>query len=467
MDTLSEKRFNLSAVKKNIDPDIRVLQSIEALEEFLFNSHIVDDVKEVTSLSSVYRVYKKQGEELLTIYPFKSDFRVKISGYKWDLVPFLSLPINLEFIMDKTVSWTANQLSKVETTQLIQTFRDSLGKTDSLEQLMKYILLVLKAYRMRSSNLSQSEKFIVDKVMASFWKGELNELKDLYNAFLLLEKNSFNQFIKKWEERLHYSVAVEPQSLASSMDINKEKLNNVLHAIQVYLNQLYNKYIHSEKNLWFDLELLQDKEKFNLKVGEIRITLITMQEYIMDIGNLIYEEEESTGTNARIKGDSSYSEEAPQDNFTSLLIDQSQKGDMIGFLDRPPLSKQGISALSLNGKKVALLVNHLAKGTNLKEEYNHLIRIIFDKSQSKGFTVRDRVFISFMGTYDNEEVRRKFEQRHEVKRLFVNSTLNNIFETIMEELKTHNIIKEETCYIQYKEQEKITFNYNVKIYDVT
>ena len=122
--------------------------------------------------------------------------------------------------------------------------------------------------------------------------------------------------------------------------------------------------------------------------------------------------------------------------------------------------------LTINDEKLNKLVDYLCSANHSKEEMKRLIQIIFDICNNKGFAIRDRVNILFKGKYDDENELKNFASRYDVKRLFVKSTLDNLFDDMMEKLIKSRIINEFVSVVQNKEQKKILFNYNVGIYDI-
>ena len=114
---------------------------------------MIDEAKQIRTRNfSIAICYKKEGIEVLSLYPKKSNFSIGLSGYKWDISPFLQFPIEMEFMIENTLSWTIYNLEKVETSMLIAAIKESIKQSSNdLEQLMKYILMVIKSYIKQSS----------------------------------------------------------------------------------------------------------------------------------------------------------------------------------------------------------------------------------------------------------------------------------------------------------------------------
>ena len=119
----------------------------------------------------------------------------------------------------------------------------------------------------------------------------MSDLTNLYNHFVQLESDGFKQFVRKWGEKLDYSVEVDPLKLKPSMNLDRSNLNKVILMLQPYLEQSCKKYIHSIKNIWFEYDSLQDKENFHSMVEEIRSTIVLIREYISDSSKLLLEED--------------------------------------------------------------------------------------------------------------------------------------------------------------------------------
>lgn len=458
MSVLSGSSYQSSQIKKMINPNHNISYSVEALERLFIECNLFDEIRESFGSPFNHIFYKKDGEEVAVIGLNKSNYYMKLSGYKWNLAPFLTLPIEIEFVMDKTLSWKLMNLGNAETSQIGKALKESLEPSPNLQDLMKYILLIIRAYVSKVSFLNESADQLKELVFEHFWKGELSVISQIYEKSTQLKSEQYNQFINKWEEKLSYSTEIDADQLSSAMDIGSTELNNLIKTVQVYLNQSLNKYIHSIKNLWFEEELLRDEGKFLDTVDEIRSMILFTKEFHKDMDGLFYE----TAQKPNIE---SINDSEPEMGLPTLLYQHPNSIQSIQFLNKSDIY-EGDPTLNINEKSLDKLAGYIANGNKNKKEYMNLLRIIFNKSSTKGFTVRTIVKTFFMSKYDIEMERKDFEQRYNVKRLFLKSTLENVFETLMDKLKELNIIKEELSILNSMQQEKITFNYNYQIYVV-
>ncbi|WP_462411409.1 hypothetical protein [Neobacillus sp. Marseille-QA0830] len=443
-----------SDIQKAINPEPAITHKMEQLERVLSELNCFDEVKVLVGTPCAYLVYKKEGEDVLTLSVSRTDFSIKLPFSKWDATGFFQLPLEMEFSMEKTFSWELRNLRNVDQGILQDTLKKSIKDVTQVDYVLKYILMVVKAFTCKASFISESENQLVTRLMEHFWKGELNEISSLYENRVQPKGDRLKQFIGKWEEKWDFSVQIDPLRLAASMDVDRTELQNTIQILQSYAKQSCNKYIHSVKNLWFDTEWLQNHESFHENVEKIRGSILTANEFINDLESLLGEEENE---------DTSPMES--HHHLWDLLIHKPVTDEVIPFLDKADVQKEDERMLVINTSKLEKLANDLANGSSSKVEYRNLLWVIFHKSQGKGFTVREIVRTLFIGKYDNDAERKDFELRYDVKRLFVRSTLENIFETMMEKLKDQNIIKEESTVIQARRQEKICFNYNIEIYD--
>lgn len=460
MSVLSGSSYQSSQIKKMINPNHNISYSVEVLERLFTECNLFDEIRESFGSPFNHIFYKKDGEEVIVIGLNKSNYYMKLSGYKWNLAPFLSLPIEIEFVMDKTLSWKLMNLGNAETSQIGKALKESMESSPNLQDLMKYILLIKRAYVSKASFLNESAGKLKELVLEHFWKGELSAISQHYEKSTQSKSEQYNQFLNKWEEKLSYSIEIDSNQLSSAMDIGSTELNNLIKTIQVYLNQSLNTYIHSIKNLWFEEELLQDEGKFLDTVDEIRSMILNTKEFLKDMDGLFYEEE----TERRPKEDEGINEAEPELCLSAFLYEKPNSNQSIRFLNKSDIYESD-PTLNINEKNLDQLASYIANGNKNKKEYMNVLRIIFNKSSTRGFTVKSIVKTFFMSKYDNEMERKDFEQRHDVKRLFVRSTLENVFENLMDKLKELNIIKEELSILNSKQQEKISFNYNYQIYD--
>ncbi|MDQ6598096.1 hypothetical protein [Bacillus salipaludis] len=445
-----------------VNPNPIIIQRIEELEILLSDLNLYDDVKELFGTPYSQLVYKKDEEEIIVIGLNKSDCYIKLSGYKWDLTPFLLLPIRKEFSIEKTLSWKLLDIEKVEISKLENAVKESIDNTKDLEQLMKFILVVISAYVNKASFLNRHANKLKSQVLEHFWKGEINVISELYEKNTQSKVEHFNKFIKKWQEQLSHKCAMDARHFSNDMDIDRLQLMNLIKTIQVYLNQSINKYIHSIKNLWFDADLIQDEVKFFDNVKEIRSMILLAQEYHRDMEGLLSKEESESTQEAEGSPSAESQIETELNGLSRFLYETS--GNSTPFLNKEDIFT-GNHNFVINENILDKLADSVSNGNKNKKEYSNLIRIIFNKSLTKGFTVREIVRTFFISKYDNESERKDFEQRYDVKRLFVKSTLENVFDTLMDKLKELNIIKSELSVIQLKQQEKISFNLNFQIYD--
>ncbi|MFJ5762796.1 hypothetical protein ACIQAA_27490 [Neobacillus sp. NPDC093182] len=454
-----------------LNPNPNICKSIVELERLLLELNLFDEVKELVGIPFSQMIYIKQGEDVLAVGVSKSDYYLKLSGYKWSLAAFLQLPIEMEFTIDKTLSWKLSNLENVNISQLEQAMKEWVEASKDLQQLMRFILFVIKAYASKATFLNESVDRLKNMVLEHFWKGEINLISQLYEKSTQSKAEQFNQFINKWEEKLTYSPLMDANRFTAAMDIERSSLHNLIKTIQVYGNQSVNKFIHSEKNLWFDVELLQDEARFYAKVHKIRSIILTTQDYLKDMEELFKENGlDEQGANNETNNHNSNSPNTnlnnvhePESGLSPFLFLKTKEEKSIAFINKSDIFS-GNPKFIINEKSLDKLADYLSDGKKNKKEYINLIGIIFNKSLTKGFTVREIVRTFFISKYDNETERKDFEQRYDVKRLFVKSTLENIFETLMDKLIEVNVIKEERTVIQAKQQEKITFNYNFQIY---
>ncbi|WP_423798185.1 hypothetical protein [Neobacillus sp. SAB-20_R2A] len=458
MNAVIGMRFQTSEIKNMFNPDSDICQSIIELERFLFDFGLFDEMKELYGIPYSQLIYKKQGEEILTIYVNKSNYYIKLIGYDWNVIPFFQLPIELEFTIEKTLSWRLTNLDKVETRLLEDSLKQAIYQSKDLKQLKRFILVVIKAYSDKASFLTANK--LIESVMEHFWEGNITEISQLYNHYTHSKSEQLKQFMVKCERELNFTAIVNPNRLSATMDIDPSKFSNIILTIQSYLEQSLRKYIHSIKNLWFDLELIQDQEEFHKKAEDIRSIVVATQEFINEMSRLI-EKEETEVTEDEPKTENIVELNVPENGLLTYLVEKSKV-----FLDKKDIFQELNPSLAINEPTLEKLSGDLANRDAFKEEYKNLIRIIFEKSQNNGFTVREKVRTFFLGKYDNEEVRKDFERRYNVKRLFVKSTLEIVFENMMKKLIECNMVKEEKTIIQFSQQEKITYNYNFQIYEV-
>jgi hypothetical protein len=457
MTVITGGNFQTSEIKKMVNPNPDICQRIVELEKLFIDLNLYDEVKEMFGTPFSQIVYKKDGEEIFTIGINKSNCYLKLSGYKWDLVPFLQFPIEKEFSIEKTLSWRLADIEKVDPLELVKSIKDSLDNSKDLPQLMRFILVVISAFVNKASFLNEDTKELKSLILEHFWKGEINAIFGLYEKSTGSSGEHFNVFIKKWKEQLKCKWEIADPHFSNEMDLDRLQLMNLFRTIKVYFEQSINKYIHSIKNLWFDANLVQDEVKFYEKVKEFRSMILIGKEYLHDLEGLISEEE------SQIERQSEDNNEIESNDALSQFM--CRKGDSTKLFFKKEDLFTGNPTLVINESTLEKLAGSISNGNKNKKEYINLIRIIFNKSLTKGFTVKEIARTFFISKYDNENERKDLEQRYDVKRLFVKSTLENVFETIMENLKELNIIKEELCLIQAKQQEKITFNYNIQIYD--
>ncbi|MFF2447462.1 hypothetical protein ACFVSW_10165 [Neobacillus sp. NPDC058068] len=462
MTVLTRRNFQTSEIKKMVNPNPTILRQLEELEILLSDLNLYDEVKELFGSPYCQLVYKKDGEEIFVIGLNKSNSYFKLSGYKWDPTPFLKLPIQKEFSIEKTLSWKLSDLEMVEPSKLENAVKESINNSKDLVQLMRYILVVISAYVSKASFLNEDANKLKSLVLEHFWKGEINVISELSEQSKLSKRDHFNAFIIKWQEQLQYKCTIDTHYFSNEMDIDRLQLMNLIKTIQVYFNQSVNKYIHSIKNLWFDADLIQDEEKFYEKVKEIRSKILIAQEYLNDMEVLLNEEESER--ERQVEGSRSAESQNDSEPNTLSQFLYEQAGNSTPFLNKEDIFT-GNPTLVINEDILDKLAGSISNGNKNKKEYSNLIRIIFNKSLTKGFTVREIVRTFFISKYDNESERKDFEQRYDVKRLFVKSVLENVFEILMDKLKELNIIKEELSVIQSKQQKKMSFNLNFQIYD--
>ncbi len=448
--------FQSSKVKKMIDPNPTICQRIEQLERVFSDLNLYDEVNEQLGSPYSHIIYNKEGHEVLSMGIAKSDYYLKLTGYQWDLTPFLQLSIEMEFTIEKTLSWKLMSIENVDFLALEKAIHEALKPHKDLHQLMKYILLAIKGYESKASFLRGTTKQIEEHVLDHFWAGEINVISQLYEKKMSSKSDIYKKFVKKWEEKLDYAPIIVGNCFSTEMDIDRLTLSNHLKTIQFYINQQVNKYIHSIKNLWFDGELIHDEVKFYKEIDLIRSLIIISQEYSNDMNNLFLEERNTVESKNEVE---------LEDRLINFLHQKPKSSNRITYLNSSDIT-DGKSVLLINEDILDKLASALSDGYKNKKDYLNLIRIIFNKSLTKGFTVRDIVRIFFINMYDNVEERKDFEQRYGVRRLFVKSTLENLFDVLMDNLIKVNIIKEERVVMQLKEQDKISFNYNFKIYDL-
>lgn len=452
--------FHSSEVKKLVNPYPDICQKIEDIERILVKLEVFDEVKEQVGSPFSQIVYKKDAQDFAVIAFNKNKYYLKLTGYNWDIAPFLSFPVKLEFAIEKSLSWKLENIETINNLDLEKVLMHAFKPSKDLQQLMTFILSAISAYVSKASFIHESATKIKAQVLEYFWKGEISAISDLYAKSSKSNSDHFHQFLKKWQEKLPYSHLVDAEHVTEAMDIDRLSLENLLKTIQVYVNQAMKNYIHSIKNLWFNMEMLQDETEFLLMVKEYRTWILLTEEFLKDMDFLV---EEALSKLSQETGETSKSE-ATEDILSTVLLKTPNADGSIPFFSKYDLFTENPN-LVISEEALCSVVSYLANGSKNSKEYSHLLRIIFNRSLQKGFTVRDIIKTFFIDKYDTEAERKDFEQRYDVKRLFVKSTLEYVFENLMERLIELNIIKVERTIIQSKEQEKITFNYNVKIFD--
>lgn len=347
----------------------------------------------------------------------------------------------------------------VDRTLLEEAMKESIGPLKELPQLMKYMLVVINVFDSNASFIQESASQLTERVLEHFWEGQLSDISDLYEKSTHLRSEEFKQFINKWEENFDDGAQqIEINSITLSIDIDHTIVDNLIKISQVYISQSINKYIHSIKNLWFDFELIQDEEKFNAKVKEIRSMILMGKNFHQDLESLISKEELLLDPPLATKSD------IKLDLLSTILFEKPESENSIPFLTKLDIFSENPN-LVINEKSLDKLAGYLSNGNKNKKEYINLIRIIFNKSMTKGFTIKDIVRLFFISKYEDYSERTDFEHRYDVKRLFVKSTLENVFDTLLKKLEEFDVIEIEHDVIQFKQQEKISFNYNYLIYD--
>ena len=473
-------KFRESRLFNTIRPSTRVLNGITRLETALLNEGLIDESIETMLISSYHLTYKKNGKDILIIFPFKDSWSTKVIGTQWNLQQLFHLPVLFKFEIEKT-GWVIHNLNEADEEDLTESFIQAL-KSTTIDQLILYPLSVLYSYFLKNPILfSNVNEETLNEVKSLFWQGDIGEIRKLSNEVQFNEnQNSMSEFLTRWFDQLNVKSTAKLANLSGEMNVTNKSFLTILSLLRIYINSSFSSYRNSLADIWQQSELLKDKEVFHSKVEELRNTILLTEKFLSELKDLeqlpdkklefkkskfikneqfhSIKEEKNEGndeqSNAMIspksiasmgKTDTDKNDSSDKDNdWFEFIVNEKGSFREIPFYTKQDLFGENTSiSLTINKQRLEILVDHLVNYKNWKYEYINMIELLVERCSDEGYLTKEKLKALFMDVYKDDIVLNEFLIRNSIKNISkAHQTLSTRFHVVLEQLRKQGLIKE-------------------------
>ncbi|RBW71096.1 hypothetical protein [Bacillus taeanensis] len=491
MNSLVDGFFENSKIKKAVNPNPAVSQFIAKFEKELFVNKIVDEAAQELFDPSYQLIYRKNGKEIVTLYPVKSTCSLKLVSGNWDISIFSAMPVHLEYLKEE-MCWKIDSVTKIKISGLIEAIKKAQKYKHDLHLSLIHTYTVIKAFVLKNSLLFHDKDKLSELAVNSFWNGEIEEISKLYKRLTSKKYDFLKTFLLNWDKELKYEKQISASLFASSMESDLHELKALFSKLTASLDSQSEDYLASVKMIWFNEQLMNDFQKFHQTVEIMRRNTNKTRQFTKDLNAVIEQlnEEEAEETFLGMDTAETFIEELIDEtteqflektgenffieesvlNFSpssigSLLSSYDLKSEHIPFIVREETLPYMYAELHLNEEAVMTLAAHLTNEEKYHLELVTLITVLVKTCNTAGYAVKEELKKSFMVNYDDTKAILDYCERYHVKHLAVQASLANFFEKVINDFYKFNMIKIELERVQEKEEQRIYWNYNVCVYE--
>ncbi|WP_099363577.1 hypothetical protein [Fredinandcohnia onubensis] len=468
-------RFKDSKINKAIKPVAEVLEGIDILETALFEKGYIDESVETMLISSYHMTYKKNGKEILIIRPMVSDWNVKLFGTTWNLQKLFQLPVSFEFEIEQT-GWRIQGMIDANIDDIKKSFLEALEQS-IIEQFIVYPLTIIHAYFLKNSHLFQNtDDKILNEVLSSFWLGDISRIKVLQDNFKSnASENNIHNFIKNWYEKVNVDSSLNVNQLHDRTKVDKQNFYSKFSLLGIYMERVFTNYRNSLSSIWFENELLQDKELFTLKMEEIRESILLTDTFLKELNQIEHKNQDHTTTDeivqkvkepsltednqennsipdnakeqsvntTRVNNNVVQPKQEPNDWFEFLLKNKAGTIKDIPFMTKKELlGEDSNMALTIHEHRVEMLSSEFAHDKKMTQEFVTIIRLLIENSNSKGYVTKELLKSLYMLRYKDKNRINDYAKRNHISSSKVKQSLSTRFHVVLEQLKKVGLIKE-------------------------